>query len=103
VILAILLAAATAVPATDDELVVIARKVDSITLNLGRDAEGHTTCGVSRSSGDVAIDAKLCTIAAKCIKPGPIDEAAVHACVDGKKRKLVAALAKQSQSEPALP
>lgn len=99
-IVALLLAAAVAAPASvvsEDEIVIIARKVDSVAITLGRDGEGHTTCGISKSSGDLAIDEKLCLIAAKCVKPGPIDEAAVHSCVEARKPKLVAALAKASR------
>ena len=103
-IVALLLAAAVAAPApAEDEIVIIARKVDSVAITLGRDGEGHTTCGISKSSGDLAIDEKLCLIAAKCVKPGPVDEAAVHSCVEARKPKLVAALAKASRQAESQP
>ncbi len=81
---------AAAQPVGDDEIVVTA-KVERLALTLGRDDQGRTTCGLSRSSGDAAIDEAMCRRASRCIKRGEIDRAVLDACVAAQKKALVAA------------
>ena len=81
---------AAAQPVADGEIVVTA-KVEQLSLTLGRDAAGRTTCGLSRSSGDVAIDEAMCRRASRCMKRGEIDRAALDICIAGQKKALVAA------------
>jgi hypothetical protein len=74
---------------TESEIVVTAQ-VERASLTLGRDADGRTTCSLSRSSGDPAIDSALCKRASRCIKPGAIDVAKLDACIVKQKSALVA-------------
>ena len=89
------IAVAQTVP--DDEIVVTA-KVERLALTLGRDDQGRTTCGLSRSSGDVAIDEAMCRRASRCGKRGGIDRPALDACIAGQKKALVAAWLKGERS-----
>ena len=88
---------AAAQTAAEAEIVVTAQ-VERIGLTLGRDDAGRTTCGLTRSSGDAAIDDAMCRRAARCIKPGEIDRTALDACLAKQKQALVAAWLKGERS-----
>jgi hypothetical protein len=84
-------APAAAIPdAAPDEIVIMARKLRSITLTLGRDEAGHTTCGIYRSSGDDRLDAAMCRRAARCLPRTPLPAAQRDACLDRQRAAIVA-------------
>ena len=92
-ILTLALASATAAVAqtvAENEIVVTAQ-VERVGLTLGHDADGRTTCGLTRSSGDVAIDNAMCRRASRCMKRGEVDRDRLEACVARQKKALTAA------------
>lgn len=89
-----LASAASAQTEADAEIVVIARKVAQVGITLGRDAEGRTTCGLTRSSGDVRIDDAMCRRASRCMKPKMTAQAEIDACIAKQRKALVRAWAK---------
>ena len=90
-LLAIAIAAPAAAQTAPDAEIVVTGQIERISLSLGRDAEGRTTCGLNRSSGDAAIDQAMCRRAARCVKRGPIDAGAIDACIAKQKKALTAA------------
>ena len=92
-ILAFALLAALQAPApvpTDDEIVVIAQKLNGLAVNVGRDAKGRYHCDLSESSGNARLDAQLCKTSAACVKKGATSQTEVKACIDKRKSTLLA-------------
>ena len=95
-------AASTEPPMTvEQEIVVIGKRLDSISVMVGRTPEGKLTCSVDRTSGSLRLDKRLCKTAAKCVRKNrdnPSDSA-IKSCIDKKKPKLLAKLRQEMRSE----
>lgn len=101
---ALLLAAAPAAepPMTvDEEIVVIGKRLQGISVLVGRTPQGKLTCSVDRTSGSTRLDKRLCKTAAKCVRDNSDNrsDALIKACIDKKKPKLLAQLRKEMRSE----
>ena len=72
-----------------EDIVVVARRLNALSVIVGKDPHGRFTCSLSATSGDASLDAQLCRTAAKCVAKGAPD---VSACIDGRKPALLAAL-----------
>ena len=88
------LALLQAAPAQDD-IVVIGRRLQAITVSMGRDASGKFTCDLSRSTGNASLDNRLCKASAACARKAGADAEAVKACVTASKPMLLAQLRKE--------
>jgi hypothetical protein len=87
-LLALSLLMATA--ATDEsDIVVIAQRLKGVTAVVDRDERGRFRCSVSQSTGLPRLDQSLCKTAAKCVRDGASDAAAVNACVTARKPALL--------------
>ena len=96
---ALLMLAAQAEPEAD--IVVVAQRLAALEVNVGRDAKGRFTCGLSQSSGNLRLDRRLCKASAGCAKKHGSDAQAVKACVTAGKPKLLAQLrAEFARSKP---
>lgn len=85
----------------EQEIVVIGKRLDSISVMVGRTPEGKLTCSVDRTSGSLRLDKRLCKTAAKCVRKNrdnPSDSA-IKSCIDKKKPKLLAKLRQEMRSE----
>lgn len=94
-----LLLAATAAPAEqpaaplpgeDEEILVIAHRLDAVTLNIRRDDRGRMSCATIESSGEPELDGKLCKAAVGCIRKEGWAEDAIRKCVADSKPALLA-------------
>ncbi|WP_109355971.1 hypothetical protein [Sphingorhabdus sp. EL138] len=93
---ALLLAAVQpAAIAVEDEIVVIGRRLNSISTMVGKDQIGRFTCSVDKSSGNVNLDKRLCKTTVRCIRDGAVGDGAVKACVEAEKPKLLAKLRRE--------
>ncbi len=75
---------------TDEEIVVIAQKLNGLAVYVGRDAEGRYHCDLSESSGNARLDAQLCKTSATCVKKGATEQTEIKACIDKRKSTLLA-------------
>ncbi|GAB5487447.1 MAG: hypothetical protein Pars2KO_10170 [Parasphingorhabdus sp.] len=95
-------AASTEPPMTvEQEIVVIGKRLESISVMVGQTPKGKLTCSVDRTSGSLRLDKRLCKTAAKCVrknKDNPSDMA-IKSCIDKKKPKLLAKLRQEMRSE----
>ncbi len=85
----------------EQEIVVIGKRLESITVLVGQTPEGKLSCSVDRSSGSLRLDKRLCKTAAKCVRKNrenPSDKL-IKSCIDKKKPKLLAQLRKEMRSE----
>lgn len=69
-----------------DEIVVIGKRFSGIQVIVGKDARGRFTCGLSESSGNARLDARLCKAAAKCVVKG----SGARDCIEQRKPALLA-------------
>ena len=94
--------ASTEPPMTvEQEIVVIGKRLDSMSVMVGQTPEGKLTCSVDRTSGSLRLDKRLCKTAAKCVRKNrdnPSDQV-IKSCIDKKKPKLLAKLRKEMRSE----
>lgn len=74
-------------PAEETDIVVIGKRLDAMSVIVGRDARGKFTCGLNQSSGNARLDASLCRTAATCVRKRAPD---VQACVTARKPALLA-------------
>lgn len=89
------LAAAVALQAAatpTDDIVVIGQRLAGLSASVTRDAAGRYHCALDGSSGNGKLDASLCRVATDCVRKGATEQAAVSACVDRRKPKLLADL-----------
>ena len=82
-------AAAPSAAMPDDEITVMAHRLDSISVWLARGADGKLACGMNRSSGDAKVDAGLCKTAARCTRQGAAAPDAMKNCIDTIKPSLL--------------
>lgn len=80
---------------TDEEIVVIAQKLNGLAIYVGRDAKGRYHCDLSESSGNARLDAQLCKTSATCVKKGATEQTEVKACIDKRKSTLLADFRRQ--------
>ena len=86
--LALIATVAAQVPA-DEDILVIAKRLDSISASVTRGADGKFQCGLSRSTGLPRLDESLCRTATKCVRGGANTAEAVDACVSARKPALL--------------
>ncbi len=94
-----LLAAVQTTPAAPPEadIVVVARRLQALSVIVGRNAQGRFTCSLSDSSGSPTLDVQLCLAASKCVEKGKAG-AAVSRCIDKRKPGLLADLRASRES-----
>ncbi len=95
--LTILLLAAVqpAATAVEDEIVVIGRRLNSISAMVGKDQKGRFTCSLDKSSGNTNLDKRLCKTTVRCIRDGAVGDSGIKACVEAEKPKLMAKLRRE--------
>lgn len=71
----------------EPDIVVIGKRLERVSVIVGRDARGKFTCGLNQSTGSARLDASLCKTAATCVRSRAKD---VQACVDARKPALLA-------------
>ncbi len=96
-LLATLLLASQPVPAATDEpdIVVVARRLDSVRVNVGQGPDGKWYCGMDGSSGVLSLDKKLCKAVTECVRKGAASDRTIDACVRNTKSRLLKKFAKQ--------
>lgn len=94
-IVLLLAAVQPAVSSVENEIVVIGRRLNSISTMVGKDETGRFTCSVDKSSGNRNLDKRLCKTTVRCIRDGAADDSAIKACVDAEKPKLLAKLRRE--------
>jgi hypothetical protein len=94
-LLALLVFQTPAVPAVEDEIVVIGRRLEQASVNVSKDKQGRFYCSMSVTSGNVKLDERLCRAASKCVMKGASNSDAVRVCIDRKKPKLLAQFIKE--------
>ncbi|MFL9840732.1 hypothetical protein ABS767_07160 [Sphingomonas sp. ST-64] len=92
-----LAAPAQAAPLTEQEILVIGRRLQAVSVNVGRDAKGRWQCGLTGSTGYPKLDDRLCRATTKCVQKGKSDDSAVRACVAKTKPGLIAELRKRAK------
>jgi hypothetical protein len=81
--------ATLALPDDPPEIVVVAERLQRLSVNVVQDPEGRWHCSLSASSGVERLDARLCTEVTKCVQRGAATQAAVTACIGGEKARLL--------------
>lgn len=84
-----------AVSPIENEIVVIGRRLNSISAMVGKDKKGRFTCSLDKSSGNINLDKRLCKTTVRCIRDGAIGDSAIKGCVDAEKPKLLAKLRRE--------
>jgi len=102
ILLALALLSATAQqppldPMTEEEIVIVVQRLNSVTANVGRDAKGRWHCGLTGSTGYPRLDERLCRATTRCVQKGKSDDAAIRACVAKTKPGLIADLRKRAK------
>jgi hypothetical protein len=75
--------------AAGDEIVVMGRRLQSLSVMLSRDARGKFACELSESSGSPSVDAQLCKSAARCAKQGKVAADAMRSCIEARKPAIL--------------
>jgi len=83
------LVAAPAVAQEEPDIVVIGKRLESVTASIARDARGKLQCAVSQSTGLARLDDALCKTATKCVRKGARTADAINACVAARKPALL--------------
>jgi hypothetical protein len=85
-----LLVAAQQLPESpENEIVVVGKRLASISVSVARDAKGKFGCSLSQSSGSGSVDAQLCKAAAKCAKQGALTQDAMRGCIEARKPAIL--------------
>ena len=71
----------------ETDIVVIGRRLDGVSVIVGRDARGKFTCGLNQTTGSGRLDSALCRTAAACVRTKTKN---VQSCVNAKKPELLA-------------
>lgn len=77
----------TPAPGEEADIVVIGKRLEGVSVIVGRDARGKFTCGLNQSTGHSGLDASLCRTAAACVRTRAKN---VQACVNTRKPELLA-------------
>lgn len=87
-------------PAASDEIIVIARRMRSISATVGRDPQGRYHCALSTTTGRPKLDDRLCRAATDCTRRNPRDAAAVNRCVEDRKAGLMRRIRRELEARP---
>lgn len=91
-LLALMLAQAGAdTPPVDpeDTIVVVAERMRSIDVNVGRDAEGKLQCSLSESTGSAWVDDRLCSISTDCFRDSRGDADRLVRCATRRRDRIM--------------
>jgi hypothetical protein len=78
-----------ALPDDPPEIVVIAERLKTLSVNVARDGEGSWHCSLGATSGVARLDARLCREVTGCVRKGAATQAAITACIGGEKARLL--------------
>lgn len=81
--------AATAEPQTGEDILVLGRRLNSITVAVTRDAKGRDHCVLSDTTGFPDLDAAVCKVTRTCVRKGATNQAALADCVAAERPKLL--------------
>ena len=70
------------------EIVVIERRLESVTVRVGQEPDGKWYCSMDGSIGIRSLDERVCKAVSKCVRKGASTDDAVQACVTKSKRRL---------------
>ncbi|MBY4635910.1 hypothetical protein K5P26_01995 [Sphingopyxis sp. XHP0097] len=84
---------------TEEEIVVIARRLDEISASVGRDDKGRYHCSLSGSTGLARLDDRLCRAVTRCVQKGASDDQTINQCVAASKPKLIAQIRKEARKK----
>ena len=88
--LAVLALAALQAPADpEQEILVVARQLPSVSVWMSRNSAGKYVCGMNQSSGSRRMDDRLCRAAALCLKQRQDTPVLMRACIDARKPELL--------------
>ena len=82
-------AAPLALPDDPPEIVVMAERLRSLSVSVGRDPQGNWHCGMDGTSGVERMDRLLCKAVTDCVREGAQADAEVKACVGNEKTRLL--------------
>lgn len=74
----------------EDEILVIARKLEQVSAWVSRDGKGRYACELSDSTGNRQLDRDLCRAATDCVREGARTSDQVKTCLDAEKPALLA-------------
>ena len=77
-------------PLSDAEIVVIGRRLDSVTVSVGQGPDGKWYCSMDGTSSVLSLDKKICKAVTKCVQKGARSDAAVQGCIQKSKKRLFA-------------
>ena len=86
-------------PLGNEEIVVIAERLRSISANVGRDREGRFHCSLSGTTGSPRLDDRLCRAATDCVRRVGGEDAAVRSCLESRKPRLLRQLRREMERE----
>jgi hypothetical protein len=89
-----------------EDIVVIARKFDRVTLALRKTGSGALSCSIQRSSGDPEIDGLSCEAASDCSTQMIVSRANRHAledCIKAERLKMITSLAARQGAHEVAP
>ena len=78
-----------ALPDDSPEIVVVAERLQKLSVNVARDGSGRWHCSLSASSGVERLDSRLCREVTRCVRKGAASEPAVRDCIGGEKARLL--------------
>lgn len=73
----------------EDEILVLGRKLDHVTLNIRRDENRQFHCSVAQSSGIADLDVQLCRATVQCVRKVRWEQDKVKQCVEKAKPALL--------------
>ncbi len=74
---------------SEDRIVVVAERMRSIDVNVGRDPEGNWHCSLSESSGSAWVDDRLCRITTGCVRDARGDEDRIVSCATRRRASIM--------------
>lgn len=81
--------APVALPDDPPEIVVMAERLQSLSVRVGRDPQGKWHCSMDGSSGVPRMDSRLCKAVTDCVRKGAAGDDEVSACVSRNKARLL--------------
>ena len=69
----------------EDQIVVMAERLRSISANVGQNQEGRWHCSLSASSGNARVDDQLCRTVTTCSRRHGSDQEAVGNCIERRR------------------
>jgi hypothetical protein len=81
-------------PMTEEEVLIIAPKLNRIAVSITRKRGDQYDCSLSDTTGVDALDAALCRTAVGCVRHGNKTDTAIKGCVARARPALVAQLRK---------